>query len=141
MLFGFGRIGRLLTRLLVEKAGNGKKLMLRAIVVRPPKKEAGHLAKRQANLMMVRGGSLCFALSCMCLFPTTVCISCARIVMPFPKTQPGHCAWTVQWNCQDRRSWKRPHRQWYLHQDYLLQSESRGHRLRGEYLIDIRRFC
>ena len=54
MLFGFGRIGRLLTRLLVEQAGNGKKLMLRGIVVRKPKSEKGHLAKRHASLVMVR---------------------------------------------------------------------------------------
>ena len=34
VLYGFGRIGRLLTRLLVEKAGSGQQLRLRAIVVR-----------------------------------------------------------------------------------------------------------
>lgn len=34
VLYGFGRIGRLLTRILVEKAGGGANLRLRAIVVR-----------------------------------------------------------------------------------------------------------
>jgi len=34
VLFGFGRIGRLLARLLVEKTGSGEQLVLRAIVVR-----------------------------------------------------------------------------------------------------------
>ncbi|WP_435101878.1 glyceraldehyde-3-phosphate dehydrogenase [Arhodomonas sp. AD133] len=35
VLYGFGRIGRLLARLLIEKTGAGNKLRLRAIVVRP----------------------------------------------------------------------------------------------------------
>ncbi|WP_051939812.1 glyceraldehyde-3-phosphate dehydrogenase [Phaeacidiphilus oryzae] len=35
VLYGFGRIGRLLARLLIEKAGSGNGLRLRAIVVRP----------------------------------------------------------------------------------------------------------
>lgn len=34
VLFGFGRIGRLLARILIEKTGGGGKLALRAIVVR-----------------------------------------------------------------------------------------------------------
>src|SRR5690606_1868099 len=34
VLYGFGRIGRYLTRILVEKAGGGNNLRLRAIVVR-----------------------------------------------------------------------------------------------------------
>ena len=34
VLFGFGRIGRLLARLLVEKTGSGEQLRIRAIVVR-----------------------------------------------------------------------------------------------------------
>ena len=34
VLYGFGRIGRLLARLLVEKTGSGSQLVLRAIVVR-----------------------------------------------------------------------------------------------------------
>ena len=37
ILYGFGRIGRLLMRLLIEKMGSGLKLMVRAIVVRPKK--------------------------------------------------------------------------------------------------------
>ncbi|CEG38738.1 glyceraldehyde-3-phosphate dehydrogenase [Plasmopara halstedii] len=39
ILYGFGRIGRLLARLLIEKSGPGVKLMLRAIVVRKGTKE------------------------------------------------------------------------------------------------------
>ncbi|WP_440997490.1 glyceraldehyde-3-phosphate dehydrogenase [Arhodomonas sp. SL1] len=35
VLYGFGRIGRLLARLLIEKTGAGNKLRLRAVVVRP----------------------------------------------------------------------------------------------------------
>ena len=35
VLFGFGRIGRLLARLLIEKTGAGDQLVLRAIVLRP----------------------------------------------------------------------------------------------------------
>ncbi|HET8848933.1 MAG TPA: glyceraldehyde 3-phosphate dehydrogenase NAD-binding domain-containing protein, partial [Marinobacter sp.] len=35
VLYGFGRIGRLLARILIEKAGGGNNLRLRAIVVRP----------------------------------------------------------------------------------------------------------
>ena len=50
VLYGFGRIGRLLARLLIEKTGTGSKLRLRAIVVR--KKNVPDLAKR-ASLMMV----------------------------------------------------------------------------------------
>lgn len=37
VLYGFGRIGRLLARILVERAGSGAKLRLRAIVLRPQK--------------------------------------------------------------------------------------------------------
>lgn len=37
VLYGFGRIGRLAARLLIEKTGSGQKLRLRAIVVRQPK--------------------------------------------------------------------------------------------------------
>ena len=50
VLYGFGRIGRLLARLLIEKTGTGSKLRLRAIVVR--KSKVADLAKR-ASLMMV----------------------------------------------------------------------------------------
>ena len=48
VLFGFGRIGRLLARLLVEDSGGGDNLRLRAIVVRKSGKE--DLIKR-ANLL------------------------------------------------------------------------------------------
>lgn len=37
VLYGFGRIGRLLARLLIEKTGGGDQLRLRAVVVRPSK--------------------------------------------------------------------------------------------------------
>lgn len=48
VLYGFGRIGRLVTRLLVEKAGSGSGLRLRAIVVR--KGGEDDLAKRASLL-------------------------------------------------------------------------------------------
>ncbi|RJX75333.1 glyceraldehyde-3-phosphate dehydrogenase [Vibrio sinensis] len=48
VLYGFGRIGRLLTRLLVEKSGAGYPLRLRAIVVRGGRK--GDLEKRASLL-------------------------------------------------------------------------------------------
>ncbi|MFL2705888.1 MAG: glyceraldehyde-3-phosphate dehydrogenase [Gammaproteobacteria bacterium] len=48
VLYGFGRIGRLLTRLIVEDSGGGDNLRLRAIVVRRSSKE--DLIKR-ANLL------------------------------------------------------------------------------------------
>ncbi|MDE0094609.1 MAG: glyceraldehyde-3-phosphate dehydrogenase [Gammaproteobacteria bacterium] len=35
ILYGFGRIGRLMTRLLIEKTGGGDQLRLRAVVLRP----------------------------------------------------------------------------------------------------------
>lgn len=35
VLYGFGRIGRLLARILIERTGSGEKLRLRAIVLRP----------------------------------------------------------------------------------------------------------
>ena len=49
VLYGFGRIGRLLARLLVEKADGGDTLRLRAIVVRKSK-AANDLIKRAALL-------------------------------------------------------------------------------------------
>ncbi len=49
VLYGFGRIGRLVTRLLVEKAGAGNGLRLRAVVVRKGKGE-DDLAKRASLL-------------------------------------------------------------------------------------------
>ncbi len=48
VLYGFGRIGRLVTRLLVEKVANGDKLRLRGIVIRPGGK--GDLKKRASLL-------------------------------------------------------------------------------------------
>jgi len=48
VLYGFGRIGRLLARLLIEKTGNGEQLRLRAIVVR--KGSADDLQKRASLL-------------------------------------------------------------------------------------------
>lgn len=48
VLYGFGRIGRLLARLLIEKSGPGVKIMLRAIVVRKGTKE--DLVKRASLL-------------------------------------------------------------------------------------------
>ncbi|HWU33306.1 MAG TPA: glyceraldehyde-3-phosphate dehydrogenase [Marmoricola sp.] len=48
VLYGFGRIGRLVARLLVEKAGSGNGLRLRAVVVR--KGGADDLAKRASLL-------------------------------------------------------------------------------------------
>jgi len=48
VLYGFGRIGRLMARLLVEKAGGGDVLRLRAVVVR--KSSADDLVKRAALL-------------------------------------------------------------------------------------------
>ena len=48
VLYGFGRIGRLLARLLIEKAGGGQQLRLRAIVTR--KEGSGDLKKRAALL-------------------------------------------------------------------------------------------
>ncbi|MEW6982960.1 glyceraldehyde-3-phosphate dehydrogenase [Colwelliaceae bacterium 6471] len=49
VLFGFGRIGRLLARLLIERAGPSSKLNLRAIVIRPSKNE-DDLEKRASLL-------------------------------------------------------------------------------------------
>ena len=48
VLYGFGRIGRLLARLLIEKAGGGTQLRLRAIVVR--KGSENDLIKRASLL-------------------------------------------------------------------------------------------
>ena len=48
VLYGFGRIGRLLGRLLIEKTGSGGQLRLRAIVVR--KASADDLVKRASLL-------------------------------------------------------------------------------------------
>ena len=48
VLYGFGRIGRLLARLLIERTGPSSKLNLRAIVIRPGK--TGDLEKRASLL-------------------------------------------------------------------------------------------
>ncbi|PMG78145.1 type I glyceraldehyde-3-phosphate dehydrogenase [Shewanella sp. 10N.286.51.B7] len=48
VLYGFGRIGRLLARLMIEKTGKSNKLCLRAIVLRGGKK--GDLEKRASLL-------------------------------------------------------------------------------------------
>ena len=48
VLYGFGRIGRLLARLLIEKAGPNAKLNLRAIVIRPGK---GEDLEKRASLL------------------------------------------------------------------------------------------
>ena len=48
VLYGFGRIGRLLARILIERAGSGAKLRLRAIVLRPQK---GNDVEKRASLL------------------------------------------------------------------------------------------
>tara|TARA_B100000676_G_C18041395_1_gene825193 strand:- start:279 stop:1793 length:1515 start_codon:yes stop_codon:yes gene_type:complete len=50
VVYGFGRIGRLMTRLLVEKTGGGKNLVQRAVVLRPPKDPIKDLNKRASLL-------------------------------------------------------------------------------------------
>lgn len=50
VLYGFGRIGRLMARLLIEKTGGGDVLRLRAIVVRKSKNAAEDLEKRASLL-------------------------------------------------------------------------------------------
>jgi glyceraldehyde 3-phosphate dehydrogenase len=49
VLYGFGRIGRLLARLLIERTGGGQSLRLRAIVVR--KGSADHDLEKRASLL------------------------------------------------------------------------------------------
>jgi glyceraldehyde 3-phosphate dehydrogenase len=53
VLFGFGRIGRLLARVLVGKTGGGDKLRLRAIVVRPTKGGPGADLEKRATLLRI----------------------------------------------------------------------------------------
>src|SRR5690606_34304184 len=48
VLYGFGRIGRLVARLLIEKAGSGNGLNLRAVVVR---KGSGDDLTKRASLL------------------------------------------------------------------------------------------
>ena len=50
VVYGFGRIGRLVTRLLVEKAGGGQNLVQKAVVLRPPKDLVEDLNKRASLL-------------------------------------------------------------------------------------------
>jgi glyceraldehyde 3-phosphate dehydrogenase len=50
VVYGFGRIGRLATRLLVEKAAGGQNLVQRAVVLRPPKNTIKDLHKRASLL-------------------------------------------------------------------------------------------
>lgn len=50
VVYGFGRIGRLVTRLLIEKAAGGQNLVQRAVVLRPPKDPVDDLHKRASLL-------------------------------------------------------------------------------------------
>ncbi|MEX2488683.1 MAG: glyceraldehyde-3-phosphate dehydrogenase [Pseudomonadales bacterium] len=50
VVYGFGRIGRLAMRLLVEKAGGGQNLVPKAVVLRPPKDAVKDLNKRASLL-------------------------------------------------------------------------------------------
>ena len=50
VVYGFGRIGRLVTRLLIEKAGGGQNLVPKAVVLRPPKDPSKDLRKRASLL-------------------------------------------------------------------------------------------
>lgn len=50
VIYGFGRIGRLVARLLIEKTGGGTQLVLRAVVLRPHEDPVADIHKR-ANLL------------------------------------------------------------------------------------------
>ncbi len=50
VVYGFGRIGRLVTRLLVEKTGGGQNLIQKAVVLRRPKDEVLDLNRRASLL-------------------------------------------------------------------------------------------
>jgi len=50
VIYGFGRVGRLVARLLVEKTGGGEQLVLKAVVLRPPKDPIKDLNKRASLL-------------------------------------------------------------------------------------------
>jgi len=50
VVYGFGRIGRLVTRLLVEKTAGGHNLVQKAVVLRPPKDPVKDLVKRASLL-------------------------------------------------------------------------------------------
>lgn len=51
VLYGFGRIGRLLTRRLVTSTGRGDQLLLKAIVVRPKLADRGEELRKRAALL------------------------------------------------------------------------------------------
>ncbi|GAB6061698.1 glyceraldehyde-3-phosphate dehydrogenase [Deferrisoma palaeochoriense] len=55
VLYGFGRIGRLLARILVDKTGKGDKLRVRAAVVRTPKEPDLHKRASLFRLDSVHG--------------------------------------------------------------------------------------
>jgi glyceraldehyde 3-phosphate dehydrogenase len=50
VVYGFGRIGRLVMRLLVEKTGGGQNLLPKAVVLRPPKDPIKDLNQRASLL-------------------------------------------------------------------------------------------
>jgi len=50
VIYGFGRIGRLVARLLIEKTGAGHQLVLKAVVLRPPANPEKDLSKRGSSL-------------------------------------------------------------------------------------------
>ena len=50
VVYGFGRIGRLVMRLLVEKTGGGHNLLPKAVVLRPPKDPVKDLVNRASLL-------------------------------------------------------------------------------------------
>ena len=58
VVYGFGRIGRLATRLLVEKTGGGHNLVLKAVVLRRPRDEMLDLNQRASLLLRdsIHGG-------------------------------------------------------------------------------------
>ena len=51
VLYGFGRIGRLAARLIINKTGKGEQLRLKAIVIRPKMKDLYQEALKRASLL------------------------------------------------------------------------------------------
>jgi len=51
VLYGFGRIGRLVTRILIQETGKGEQLRLKAIVIRPKLKDAYAEVKKRMALL------------------------------------------------------------------------------------------
>ncbi len=51
VLYGFGRIGRLVARLIAEKTGKGEQLRLKAIVLRPKLKDRAEELEKRASLL------------------------------------------------------------------------------------------